>query len=724
MAKIALLIGVSEYEPGLTPLPAATKDVEAMQQVLENPDIGGFDEVKVLVNPPRQEMEEAIEMLFDDRQRDDLLLLFFSGHGIKDEEGNLYFATRNTRKNLLQSTTVSAKDVHQVMKNSRSKREVVILDCCFSGAFAEGMLARDDGFVDIKNQLGGEGRAVLTSSTSTQYSFEQQEADTSTYTRYIVEGLETGAADRDEDGWISVDELHEYAKSKVQDATPAMKPEIYAIKEGYKIQLAKAPIDDPKLKYGEEVEYWASAGDGHISEAGRDLLDELRRKLGLTSEETEAIEDQVLEPHREYQRKWKRYKERFIRYIKDEYPINHKTREKLIRFQKVLGFTDEIIALIETSVIQEQEIINLRKEEKRDAVKVNDNINPINKSKKIGYLSIGICFCIIGFGFYKLPVTWIENIINRPNAKKHFSDLSSSSIPSGIFEYDASTSWSPIYPKLETEITRAWTNFKLRKHNENYLDKGDKEVGSTVVIQKLINGKIAFALSSRQVLDTELQQAKRQNFSLIGIPVAKDAIAVAVHPELDIPGLTKENLRSIYTGEIDNWNRFGGPDRKITAYSRNDNSGTTEEFKKILGIQNFGRNITIVNTTTEAIKRVGLLNDGIDKSGIYYASASEIVPQCSIKSLPLSFQNNQSFVFPYVLPLITPSQCGRGNRNQLNFNAFKQGGDYPLTRDLIIVIKKNGSNEEKAGEAYVKLLKTDEGQSRIHDALNKPFVIN
>jgi branched-chain amino acid transport system substrate-binding protein len=216
-----------------------------MRQVLENPEIGGFDEVKVLVNPPRQEMEEAIEMLFDDRQKDDLLLLFFSGHGIKDEEGNLYFATHNTRKNLLQSTTVSAKVVHQVMKNSRSKREVVILDCCFSGAFGKELSAKGDGFVDIKNQLGGEGRAVLTSSSSTQYSFELQGADTSTYTRYIVEGLKTGAADRDEDGSISVDELHEYAKSKVQEATPAMKPEIYAIKEGYKIQLAKAPIDDP-----------------------------------------------------------------------------------------------------------------------------------------------------------------------------------------------------------------------------------------------------------------------------------------------------------------------------------------------------------------------------------------------------------------------------------------------------------------------------------------------
>lgn len=118
------------------------------------------------------------------------------------------------------------------MSNCRSKRQVVILDCCFSGAFAEGLLAKDDGGVDVKNQLGGEGRAVLTSSTSTQYSFEQQGSDLSIYTHYLIEGISTGVADQDKDGMVSVDELHEYATAKVQEAAPAMKPEIYAVKEG------------------------------------------------------------------------------------------------------------------------------------------------------------------------------------------------------------------------------------------------------------------------------------------------------------------------------------------------------------------------------------------------------------------------------------------------------------------------------------------------------------
>jgi uncharacterized caspase-like protein len=75
MAKIALLVGVSEYEPGLNPLPAAVKDLDAMQEVLLHPEIGGFaaSDISLLKNPNRQAMEESIEMLFANRHKDDLL---------------------------------------------------------------------------------------------------------------------------------------------------------------------------------------------------------------------------------------------------------------------------------------------------------------------------------------------------------------------------------------------------------------------------------------------------------------------------------------------------------------------------------------------------------------------------------------------------------------------------------------------------------------------------
>ena len=134
MTKVALLIGVSEYEPGLNPLPAAVKDLEAMQEVLLHPSIGGFvaSDVTMLKNPDRQAMEEAIYTLFADRDKEDLLLLFFSGHGIKDDANVLYLATRGTRKtlrgSLVSPTAVSASFIHGCMSRSRSKRQIVILD--------------------------------------------------------------------------------------------------------------------------------------------------------------------------------------------------------------------------------------------------------------------------------------------------------------------------------------------------------------------------------------------------------------------------------------------------------------------------------------------------------------------------------------------------------------------------------------------------------------------
>ena len=49
--KIALLIGVGDYGAGLKSLQCPVNGVTAMQTVLQNPEIGGFDEAQVLINP-------------------------------------------------------------------------------------------------------------------------------------------------------------------------------------------------------------------------------------------------------------------------------------------------------------------------------------------------------------------------------------------------------------------------------------------------------------------------------------------------------------------------------------------------------------------------------------------------------------------------------------------------------------------------------------------------
>ncbi|MBW4643993.1 MAG: SUMF1/EgtB/PvdO family nonheme iron enzyme [Goleter apudmare HA4340-LM2] len=358
MARIALLIGISEYQPGLAPLPNAVKDVEAMRRVLLNPEMGAFmpENVKVLKNPQRQEMAYAIEDLYTNCQKGDLVLFYFSGHGITVDNGDFYFSTRNTEKNqgkLRTASAVTARDVHALMNNCKSKHLVVILDCCFSGAFGKGLSPKNSG-IDLENKLGGEGRAILTASTSTQYAFESDGLDLSIYTHYLVEGIEKGAADIDGDGLISVDELHGYAKSKVQEAAPAMTPEFYPHKDGYRIVLAKSPKDDPKLKYRKEVEIIALEDEGEISDINRDYLDELRKTLGssVSVDEANAIEFEVLEPYRKRQEKLQRYQRTFSRL--KQFPPSQKERNALNRLQNILSLRDEDVAPIEQRIIGEQ----------------------------------------------------------------------------------------------------------------------------------------------------------------------------------------------------------------------------------------------------------------------------------------------------------------------------------------------------------------------------------
>jgi len=136
----------------------------------------------------------------------------FSGHGVKDDRRELYFAAANTEKQrnrLLTSTSTPARFIHDCIRGCKAKSQVLILDCCFSGAFGDA-IGRDDGEIPLKEQLGAEGRVVLTSTSAVDYAFEEKGADLSIYTRYLVEGLATGAADKDGNGCITVYGVSDY----------------------------------------------------------------------------------------------------------------------------------------------------------------------------------------------------------------------------------------------------------------------------------------------------------------------------------------------------------------------------------------------------------------------------------------------------------------------------------------------------------------------------------
>ncbi|MGB6017397.1 MAG: caspase family protein, partial [Nodosilinea sp.] len=353
VAKIALLIGVSEYGAGLEPLPAAERDVAALERVLQNPEIGGFDRVEVLVNPASYQIQSAIEDLFASCSREDLALLYFSGHGIKDDRGNLYFAAPNTQKmprgTLKQSSAVSAQFVHDVLTNCRVRRQAVILDCCFSGAFDPEFRRKDDGSVDLRGQLGAEGRVVLTSSSATEYSLERSDSDMSLYTRYLVEGFETGAADLNEDGQITAQELHEYATDRVQKAAPAMTPKLIVLRDlGFQVVLAQARIADPRLRYRREVVKFAE-GD-HIRPARQALLARLRQQLGLSVEVAAKIEAEVFRPYQERLANVQTYGEALFAEAAHRYPLDDDAREALVELQRSLGLELEDISSLEAEI--------------------------------------------------------------------------------------------------------------------------------------------------------------------------------------------------------------------------------------------------------------------------------------------------------------------------------------------------------------------------------------
>ncbi|NEO53742.1 MAG: hypothetical protein F6K54_12010 [Okeania sp. SIO3B5] len=347
MVKVALLIGVSEYDSdeSLSPLPAAEKDVEAMEQVLLNPQLGEFEQshVKKLINPDVTLMTQTTEEIFSGRGRNDFILFYFSGHGLIDDGGSLYFATTKTSKKLLRSTAVNSNTVSQIMKDSHSQQQVIILDCCYSGAYS----LNPKGPVDIENKLSSKGRAVLASSSFYGLSYSSNESELSVYTHYLVEGIESGSADKDQNGWISVDELHEYAKQKVQEETTMkMKPRIDIEEDGYKIFIAKAPVGEPKIEYRKLLSRYAEESEGKIDVVSEIILEERWIELKLTLEEAAAIRQEVLKPYQDYQQKLDRYKKIVTDVMAEENPLTPRTLKKLKDLREKWRLRHEDTALI------------------------------------------------------------------------------------------------------------------------------------------------------------------------------------------------------------------------------------------------------------------------------------------------------------------------------------------------------------------------------------------
>ena len=278
-------------------------------------------------------------------------------------------------------------------------------------------------------------------------------------------------------------------------------------------------------------------------------------------------------------------------------------------------------------------------------------------------------------------------------------------VPSGVFNYGGSTTWAPVRKITDPAIQSTWVQYRLR-----YTNPVDGNPGSGTGIRMLLEGQLSFAQSSRPLKDKEYDRARQKGYRLKQIPIAIDGIVIGVHPNLPVAGLTIEQVKDIYTGKIVNWRELGGTDTPIIPYSRKEHEGGTVSFfaDTILGRTDFGKNVVFVKSTTEGIRNVSS-NPG----GIYYATASEMIPQCQIKSISIGRQP-EKLVSPYQKPFVPVSKCPR-QRNKVNKQVFLKG-DYPITRRLFVIVKQDGQLDELAGKAYANFLLSDQGQNLIDQA--------
>jgi hypothetical protein len=235
MARHALLVGVSEFaDERLARLNAPVNDVTALRGILADSGRGNFDSVELSLNEDFLAVRDRLSRFFHDRTPDDLLLLYYSGHGILGRGNRLFLATAGSNLDTPRDRSVSAKEVREFIEESRAERQIIVLDCCHSGAFAEHAKSVIPApAVTPETFSGGDaGLYVLTAADALQFAWDgadlragsETAGGFSQFTSWLVEGLEKGEPAPDDDQ-ITMDALYRYLFRRARSAGSAATPQ-------------------------------------------------------------------------------------------------------------------------------------------------------------------------------------------------------------------------------------------------------------------------------------------------------------------------------------------------------------------------------------------------------------------------------------------------------------------------------------------------------------------
>lgn len=172
--------------------------------------------------------------------------------------------------------------------------------------------------------------------------------------------------------------------------------------------------------------------------------------------------------------------------------------------------------------------------------------------------------------------------------------------------------------------------------------------GSGTGIAALINGTVDLANASRQIKQEEIDQAQANGVEPVEHTIARDAIAVIVHPENPVSELTLKQISDIYSGKYNNWTEVGGEDRPIVRLSRETNSGTHVYFlETVLRLGDsedktlFSRDTLLLPSSEGIIAEVRQNPNAIGYDGLGY------VPE-DLKTIAIAEEEGGSYVLPSI----------------------------------------------------------------------------
>ncbi|WP_299408336.1 substrate-binding domain-containing protein [Acaryochloris sp. IP29b_bin.148] len=343
-------------------------------------------------------------------------------------------------------------------------------------------------------------------------------------------------------------------------------------------------------------------------------------------------------------------------------------------------------------------------------------MNRSNKSKTYanlalpGMIAVGLIWSLglLGFGLLRnlqQPESLTDQSQPLPGQQlsKYSLFAQVPEVPLGRFKYSGSPDWSPIRLVVDSAIQA-----ERREYQLSYVQPVDKAVNSTTAIELLLQDKLSFVQSGRPLRPAEIQRAQEKGYNLQQTPVAMDGIAIAVHPSLPIKGLTLSDLAKIYQGQVTNWQQLGGPNLKIQPYSLSVQAEETVDLflEQVMKGKSYGRSLEFLPTMTESLRQLAA-----SPGGIFFGSAAEIIPQCSIKPLAIA-EDDQPWISPYQAPYVSSTNCPN-QRNRINAQAFITQ-QYPLTHQLYVIYK--AGETENPGNAYAQLLLSHQGQELLDKA--------